>query len=67
MLLVWINYSSLIIFFGAEFTQEFADAFGQKVQPKAHAVRVKQIEVAPGESEEEIATGRPRATGKWRK
>ena len=66
VLLVWINYSSLIIFFGAEFTQEFADAFGQKVQPKAHAVRVELKEVAPGHSHEEIATGRPRAVGRWR-
>ncbi len=66
VLLLWVNYSSLIIFFGAEFTQEFADAFGQKVQPKAHAVRVEVKEVAPGESREEIATGRPRATGRWK-
>ncbi|WP_375416819.1 YihY/virulence factor BrkB family protein [uncultured Hymenobacter sp.] len=67
VLLLWVNYSSLIIFFGAEFTQEFADAFGQKVQPKAHAVRVKLEEVAPGESAQEVATGRPRSTGRWRK
>ncbi|GGF01248.1 YihY/virulence factor BrkB family protein [Hymenobacter cavernae] len=66
VLLVWINYSSLIIFFGAEFTQEFADAFGQKVQPKAHAVRVESREVPEGESKEEISTGRPRSTGRWR-
>ncbi|WP_310393743.1 YihY/virulence factor BrkB family protein [Hymenobacter sp.] len=66
VLLVWINYSSLIVFFGAEFTQEFADSFGQKVQPKAHAVRVRLEEVAPGESDEEKATGRPRSEGKWR-
>jgi membrane protein len=66
VLLLWVNYSSLIIFFGAEFTQEFADAFGQKVQPKAHAVRVKLEEIAPGESSEEIATGRPRSTGRWK-
>ncbi|HEX8656276.1 MAG TPA: YihY/virulence factor BrkB family protein, partial [Hymenobacter sp.] len=66
VLLVWINYSSLIIFFGAEFTQEFADAFGQKVQPKAHAVRVRLEEVAPGESAEEKTTGRPRSEGRWR-
>jgi membrane protein len=67
VLLVWVNYSSLIIFFGAEFTQEFADAFGQKVQPKAHAVRVHWCEIPPGESEEEKASGRPHATGRWRK
>ncbi|WP_240731582.1 YihY/virulence factor BrkB family protein [Hymenobacter radiodurans] len=67
ILLLWVNYSSLIIFFGAEFTQEFADAFGQKVQPKAHAVRIRVSEVPIGESNEEIATGRPRAQGTWRK
>ena len=66
VLLLWVNYSSLIIFFGAEFTQEFADAFGQKVQPKAHAVRVRLEEVPAGESAEEVATGRPRATGRWK-
>jgi membrane protein len=66
ILLVWVNYSSLIIFFGAEFTQEFADAFGQRVQPKAHAVRVKLITVPPAETEEAKATGRPQATGRWR-
>ncbi|UYZ62563.1 YihY/virulence factor BrkB family protein [Hymenobacter weizhouensis] len=66
VLLLWVNYSSLIIFFGAEFTQEFADAFGQKVQPKAHAVRIETREVPEGESKEEISTGRPRAEGRWR-
>ena len=65
VLLVWVNYSSLIIFFGAEFTQEFADAFGQRVQPKAHAVRVQLREVAPGESEADKASGRPPSTGRW--
>ena len=66
VLLLWVNYSSLIIFFGAEFTQEFADAFGQKVHPKAHAVRVRWCEIPPGESDEEKATGRPRSTGRWK-
>ena len=67
VLLLWVNYSSLIIFFGAEFTQEFADAFGQKVQPKAHAVRVELTEIPHHETDEAKATGRPHATGKWRK
>ncbi|TGE09662.1 YihY/virulence factor BrkB family protein [Hymenobacter fodinae] len=66
VLLLWVNYSSLIIFFGAEFTQEFADAFGQKVQPKAHAVRIETREVPEGETKEEISTGRPRSEGRWR-
>ena len=66
VLLVWIYYSSLIIFFGAEFTQEFADAYGQKVQPRAYAVRVELREVPVGESPNEKATGRPPSTGSWR-
>ena len=66
VLLVWINYSSLIIFFGAEFTQEFANAFGQKVQPKAHAVRIETREIPPGESHAERSTGRPQPEGRWR-
>ncbi|MCB2406655.1 YihY/virulence factor BrkB family protein [Hymenobacter lucidus] len=66
VLLLWVNYSSLIIFFGAEFTQEFADAYGQKVQPKAHAVRIETREVPEGETKEEISTGRPRSTGRFR-
>ncbi|UOQ53792.1 YihY/virulence factor BrkB family protein [Hymenobacter cellulosivorans] len=66
VLLVWVNYSALIIFFGAEFTQEFADAFGQKVQPKSHAVRIETREVPEGETKEEISTGRPRSTGRFR-
>ncbi|WP_151086719.1 YihY/virulence factor BrkB family protein [Hymenobacter baengnokdamensis] len=65
VLLVWVNYSSLIIFYGAEFTQEFADAYGQKVQPKSHAVRVELKEIAPGESANDKATGRPPSTGSW--
>jgi membrane protein len=66
VLLVWIYYSSLIIFFGAEFTQEFADAYGQKVQPRSYAVRVELREIPAGESENEKATGRPPSTGSWR-
>ena len=66
VLLVWIYYSSLIIFFGAEFTQEFADAYGQKVQPRSYAVRVELREVPVGESANEKATGRPPSTGSWR-
>ena len=67
VLLVWIYYSSLIIFFGAELTQQYADCYGAHVVPKAHAVRIEVREVPPGESLEEQKTGRPHAEGRWRK
>jgi membrane protein len=38
--LLWVYYSALICFFGAEFTQVFARKYGSKIHPAAHAVRV---------------------------
>ncbi|CAN5617640.1 YihY/virulence factor BrkB family protein [soil metagenome] len=37
VLLVWIYYSALISFFGAEFTQVYARRHGRKIQPEKHA------------------------------
>lgn len=37
VLLVWIYYSALICFFGAEFTQVYARRHGRKIQPESHA------------------------------
>ena len=38
--LIWIYYSALICFFGAEFTQVFARRYGSRIRPQEHAVRV---------------------------
>ncbi len=40
VLLIWIYYSALISFFGAEFTQVFARRYGSRIHPDEHAVRV---------------------------
>jgi membrane protein len=40
VLLVWVYYSALISFFGAEFTQVFARRHGSGIRPKPHAERV---------------------------
>ncbi len=37
VLLVWVYYSALISFFGAEFTQVYARRQGREIQPKPHA------------------------------
>jgi membrane protein len=44
-LLLWIYYSAQILFFGAEFTQVYANEFGSRVEPSEHAVAVEQKEV----------------------
>lgn len=37
VLLIWIYYSALICFFGAEFTQVSARGFGEGIVPEEHA------------------------------
>jgi membrane protein len=38
--LVWVYYSAQVFFFGAEFTQVYADKYGSKVRPDDDAVRI---------------------------
>ena len=40
VLLLWVYYSALIGFLGAEFVQVYARRYGSGIQPKKHAVRV---------------------------
>ena len=40
VLLLWINYASQILFFGAEFTKVYANKFGSKIEPEAHAQEI---------------------------
>ena len=52
IILLWIYYSAQILFFGAEFTQVYANRFGSKVVPKENTVRLSE--------EARIAQGIPR-------
>ncbi len=45
IILVWIYYSSAILFIGAEFTQVYAEATGCHIEPAEYAVHVQQTEV----------------------
>ena len=51
LILLWVNYSSQILFFGAEFTQAYAQRHGEAIEPADYAIRVSQVEVEqkPGE------------------
>ncbi|MCP1386304.1 YihY family inner membrane protein [Runella sp. CRIBMP] len=48
ILLVWIYYSSLILYFGAEFTKAYAMKFGSAIYPNAYAITVKEVEIENG-------------------
>lgn len=49
LMLIWVNYSSMILLLGAEFTQVFSKASGRKIRPAKYAVKVHLKEI---ESEE---------------
>lgn len=40
IVLVWIYYSSMIVLFGAEFTQRWSEAHGAGIEPEPGAVRI---------------------------
>lgn len=44
VLLLWIYYSSVILYFGAEFTQAYAVQFGNKIEPAKYAVVIEEVE-----------------------
>lgn len=45
VLLVWIYYSSIILYFGAEFTKAYAMKYGGSIHPNTYAVVSQTIEV----------------------
>lgn len=48
ILLLWVYYSSVILYFGAEFTKAFAVEFGSSIHPNSYAVMAKNVEVQAG-------------------
>lgn len=48
ILLVWIYYSSVILYFGAEFTKAYAVKFGSAIHPNRYAVIETKIPVEEG-------------------
>ena len=45
VILLWIYYSALVLYFGAEFTKVYAYTFGNKITPNDYAVYVEKQEV----------------------
>jgi membrane protein len=45
VLLLWVYYSSMILYFGAEFTKAYAADFGSRITTNQYAVWVKNVEV----------------------
>jgi membrane protein len=48
ILLLWVYYSAIILYFGAEFTKAFAVKYGSQIHPDDYAVTTKVVEVESG-------------------
>jgi membrane protein len=42
IILVWVYYSSIILYFGAEFTKVYAKKYGGKIAPNEYSVAIKK-------------------------
>jgi membrane protein len=51
VLLLWMYYSGLILFYGAEFTQSYAMLTGNRLVPARHAMRLV-VEARPADDKE---------------
>jgi len=49
IILLWVYYSSIILYFGAEFTQVYVQHFGGQIKPNEYAVYVKEVPVETDE------------------
>lgn len=45
VLLLWVYFSAIILYFGAEFTKAFAVKYGSQIHPDQYAVTTKTVEV----------------------
>jgi len=60
VILLWVYYSALILYFGAEFTKVYAYTYGSKITPNNYAVYVQKQEI---EKEVLNKSAEPKAEG----
>lgn len=48
VLLLWTYYSSIILYFGAEFTKAYAINYGSEIKPNHYAVTTREVEIETG-------------------
>jgi len=45
VILIWIYYTSAILYIGAEYTEVYSEAIGSRIEPADYAVHVQQTEI----------------------
>lgn len=58
LILLWVNYSALIVLFGAEFTQVYARRYGERIEPNSYAQRTPAFRIKEREMQDKVAKER---------
>lgn len=59
LIMLWVSYSCMIVFLGAEFTKQFATYFGRKIVPTKNSVLIKVPEEVQLVADKEAAVDKP--------
>lgn len=51
VMLVWVYYSAMILYFGAEFTKNYASLYGRKILPGPYSVEIEKNVIKKGEEQ----------------
>lgn len=57
LILLWSSYSSMIVFFGAEFTKQYMTHHGMEIVPTSRAEKVQKVDPVSGQPVNEKASG----------
>lgn len=58
LIMLWVSYSSMIVFYGAEFTRAYAEMRDGKIVPTKDAVKVEEAKPDKGDTKEVKWAGR---------
>ena len=64
VLLLWVYYSAIILYLGAEFAKAWSSANGSSIRPNDYAVALKKVEVETDKAEEIQAKNRKKLVEK---
>lgn len=64
IILLWVYYSAAILYFGAEFTLQYAQEYGKHIYPDTYAVWIEKVEVQHKASLEKVKQQKEAAAAK---
>jgi membrane protein len=67
LILLWVSYSCLILFFGAQFTKVYAQWYGHGIKPSSHAMKRAELIMEREKKKAEIFENRRKPKAELKK